>query len=384
MFIELRGVEFVNKGAELMLRSIIDVISKEIAGVKFVMEKSPRAPIHKQRQLGIYTKFNFGRFKVSVKPLGFVIPSFVLNKFGFVKDSQVQVVLDASGFAFGDVWGAKKAGYRLANHIKKWKLDRKKVILLPQAFGPFSSPELRGKMKLILDNADLVFARDRVSYDYLLELVGKESKILLRPDFTNLVGGTLPNSFNGREHQVAIIPNSKMLDVTSEIDRDAYPVFLVACIKQIIEWGCRPFFLIHEGRKDLQIAISINNRLGLEIPIIVEEDPLKVKGILGASMAVVTSRFHGLVSALAQNIPCLAAGWSHKYEMLMEDYDYQAGLCDVKMSENEVKSKIEMILDHSSRDRIIQNLRFKSLKQKEASREMWCTVFDYIGINQEK
>jgi len=34
----------------------------------------------------------------------------------------------------------------------------------------------------------------------------------------------------------------------------------------------------------------------------------------------VSSRFHGLISALSAAVPALACGWSHKYAELMSDY----------------------------------------------------------------
>lgn len=170
MFIELRGVEFVNKGAELMLHAILQEIGRELPKAKFVMKATGRSPIAKLRKNNIYIKSDLKRNNLNLEPYLKFVPNFILNAAGIASKSQINVILDGSGFAFGDKWGAKKAGFRMADHITKWKNENKKVILLPQAFGPFSKEDIILKMKIILENADLVFARDKVSYDYLTKI----------------------------------------------------------------------------------------------------------------------------------------------------------------------------------------------------------------------
>ena len=86
--------------------------------------------------------------------------------------------------------------------------------------------------------------------------------------------------------------------------------------------GYKPYFLIHEAKMDRKVAEAINQKLIIKLPIIQEDNPLYIKGMIAKCKAVVTSRFHGLVSCLSQAIPCLSTGWSHKYETLLKDYNY--------------------------------------------------------------
>ncbi|MFC6099803.1 polysaccharide pyruvyl transferase family protein [Olivibacter domesticus] len=377
--IELRGVEFHNKGAELMLMAVLEKVRKELPGAMFVMEKNDvNAPIHKQREVGVYTKLNFKKFGVNMKHLGFLASKEMRLKHGYVLDKEINIVLDGSGFAFGDFWGAQKAGERLANHIAGWKKEGKKVILLSQAFGAFKDERLQAKMKIILDNADLIFARDKYSHEYLNEIPGKKDKIFLRPDFTNLTEGKLPAYFDKQKCEVAIIPNNKLLESNTFQDRDDYITFLKNLCKDIEKLDKKPFFLIHEGHKDLMLAEEVNKKFNLNVTILKEDDPKHVKGIIGNSFAVITSRFHGLVSSLAQAVPCLCIGWSHKYQALMEDYNYDEGLLrDNSLKGEGLREKLEMILGENTIE-IREKLKSASIKQKELAQDMWSKVFEVI------
>jgi polysaccharide pyruvyl transferase WcaK-like protein len=375
MVIELRGVEFVNKGAELMLEAILAKVKENYPLAVFAMEISPRAPISKLRRRRILVKTNFKFKGIPFGKILDLIPKSIRNTIGFVSEEDISIVLDGSGFAFGDKWGARKAGKRCGNHIEKWKKEGKKIILLPQAFGPFSDRSMISMMKKIVGNADLIFARDRISFDYLNEINGKNDRFKLFPDFTNLVKGNVPKLKMDLGTCVAIIPNQKMMDTKDTAQNLAYPKFLKTMIEKIQKKGLSPFFLIHESEMDRIIALKINEQLEKPISIIEVEDPLEVKGIIGVSFAVITSRFHGLVSALSQSIPCLATGWSHKYEMLFEDYGYPEGLCQVIGNSEYFDEKLSLILEENKRGKLILNLSTKAKKQKELTQKMWDMVF---------
>jgi len=109
MIIEIRGVDFVNKGGELMLYAILSKIKKEIPGVLFVMEQAIDAPRNKHLEYGIYTKSNFKKLGIPFKHIFALLPLFLRRQLHYINEKEINVVLDASGFAFGDVWGEKKA-----------------------------------------------------------------------------------------------------------------------------------------------------------------------------------------------------------------------------------------------------------------------------------
>jgi polysaccharide pyruvyl transferase WcaK-like protein len=379
MVIELRGLAFENKGAALMLYAILAKVREELPAAVFVMENSRPASLQQQKAIGVYTKFPLQKYGIPLAGIARIIPRKIMRKFNYVPEQEVEVVLDGSGFAFGDYWGAAKAARRLSSHIQQWKAAGKKVVLLPQAFGTFEQAALRKEMEVILNYADLIFARDPYSYGYLKAIPARQGSIYLKPDFTNLIKGIVPAYFNPQEAEIAIIPNNKLVEAGVFVDRQDYLVFLNSLAGLIAAQGKKAFFLIHEGEKDLALAEDVNALHQQKLKIIREEDPLKVKGMIGQCQAVVTSRFHGLVSALSQGIPCICVGWSHKYKALLEDYHFSAGILEQEeLTYPALKTKIKHLFNEEQLRENREKLKAAAKAQEQLSEEMWAQVFKVL------
>jgi colanic acid/amylovoran biosynthesis protein len=290
----------------------------------------------------------------------------------------VDAVLDASGFSYSDQVGLSSV-LATAKACERWKRRGTKVILLPQAFGPFQDRKIGDSMKRIMDNADLIFARDDASFDYLTALSGNTDNLRKAPDFTCLLEGKAPGWFDPETHRFCLIPNHRMLEKTSLEEAATYEEFLRKCCRILLHLGEKPFFLIHEGNKDLSIAERVNSSLGSAIPVVSEDDPVALKGIIGESRGVIGSRYHGLVSALSQGVPALAAGWSHKYEMLFRDYGFPEGLIGVTSEDAGLEKSIGRLLDPEKRAGLRSCLLEASIRQKELTTGMWDSVFELLG-----
>jgi len=251
--------------------------------------------------------------------------------------------------------------------------------LLPQAFGPFASNKIKDSIKTIADCADLIYTREEVSYEHLVSVTGEQKNIRIAPDFTNLLAGLLPAGYDVSNKEICVVPNYRMIDKTSTDVSKAYLPFLEKCVNYLVDRGQKPFLLIHEGANDLMLAEAIIKNTGKSVPVVQEIDPLKIKGILGASEGTIGSRFHGLVSALSQGVPSLATGWSHKYKMLFHDYDFENGLMDVLSTEDVLIDKLKYLTDSELRQRISTSLIQKSFVQKEKAAQMWGDVFHVIS-----
>lgn len=379
MIIEISKAGFVNKGAELMLLSVLEKLRNRYPQATFTIAPSDRdgfQPYSKIVKLGVYPKVWFWKFGLPWGDFAAVIPKRLRERYGLILDREVDVVLDIAGFLYSDLWGDVSIK-EFIRSAKRWKKNRTKIILLPQAFGPFEKPGISGYVKMLVEHVDLMFPREEISYRYVTEITGEQSKIKQYPDFTNLTQGTLPEGFDTENNRVAIIPNYRMIDKTDTTEGTAYISFMISCTRLLLRKNAKPFILVHEGKKDREIAESISHEVG-GIPIIIENDALNIKGIIGACDATIGSRFHGLVSALSQSVPSLATGWSHKYVKLFDDYEFPEGVVSVLDSGNRLEEKIDMIVDPQSRASIEEKLERNSKKLKKLTEEMWAHVFEVI------
>lgn len=377
MIVDIKGTSFVNKGAELMLHAVIQETKKRLpeAIISMVPWGEELTPYKKRAELGLYQNAYFEKYGIQFGELANLIPISIRKKYGIVLEKDVDVVLDASGLAYSDKWGSGLS-VQLANSSKRWKKHGTKLILLPQAFGPFKDPKIIDAVKTIGDNAELIFAREKASYDILIDILGERDNIKIAPDFTNLVEFE-SDSFKKYNRSFCIVPNYRMIDKTSTSDKESYLPFLCKALNILKNKGEDVFLLIHEGKSDLKLAKEIASKFeGIEI--IIEDDPLKIKGILGSCKGTIGSRFHGLVSALSQGVPSIGTGWSHKYEMLFNDYNFPEGIIDLNSYEDLIFEKIEFLTNEELRTPIVNKLNERSKILKIQSNKMWDLVFSTI------
>lgn len=317
---QVLGIDPANKGACLMLAAVQQELARRFDRPRVGVDIS--MPFEERLRLGLWAVtpanwedgFGAGRLKgLAVRKM-----SGQARKLGLLHTNEIDVVLDASGFAYGDFWGKAKFVSRLGAPMAGWKEAGKTVIALPQAWGAFTEDGFADAVRDGLGGADLVFARDRESLGFMqgTGLQGVESS----PDFTNLLAPALPPVYDDLRGAGFVIPNTKMLEARGDGARAGYLEFLRQSVAALQGFCPAVHILVHEGKKDMALSEELNASLPTPLRIIDPVDTLETKAILAASAALISSRFHGLVSALSAGVPSLACGWSHKYGELMADY----------------------------------------------------------------
>lgn len=387
MIIEIRGVQFVNKGAELMLHAILQQLAGLYPSARIALEPNINSPYSERIKLGAYQKWSWQKSFLDLNRLSYWVPArvrrWLLSRWGIVTEANIDLVLDASGFAYGDQWSSR-AITRLSNELLRAERYGKRYVFLPQAFGPFSRPQDVRRLAKALPRATLICAREDESLAHLRHIVGDAANLVQYPDFTNLVRGETPSYYRDGHKKVLIVPNSNMVGARNSNQqwKKNYVRVMLEAIHAIRARGLTPVLLNHEGGGDEQLCQNIREQLcqstgeslSKSIDIIREADPIKVKGLIGSSHALVCSRFHGCVSALSQSIPCIGTSWSHKYEKLFEEYGVSKALIKADATED----SIGLLLDQHAA--LQAHLQERAVEMKARSIAMWQCLAERLTL----
>ena len=250
-------------------------------------------------------------------------------------------LFDISGFAYGDIWGPGPA----LSTVPACREARKRslpVVFMPQAWGALDRPSVRDAvLSLTRGPRTLVFSRDARSTSYLLEAGVSADSIATRSDIVFAFEGA--SEVRGRallqsmgcdldRPVVGVTPNMRAYDRSAGIGADnAYVRSLVALVRHCVDRHgadvvllpseCAP---VDRGTDDRKLCAIVrgeaqrDTRCHTDTAYVAAED---VWAMVGRCEYVIGSRFHSLVFALSQGVPCTVLGWSHKYAELMAQFD---------------------------------------------------------------
>ena len=380
MLIEVRKAGFVNKGAQLMLLAIQQQVLQRYPEARLAMAPSRNSgsqPLDRIREHGMLAKAALWRSGIQWGDWAACLPRSVRENLELALDREVDAVLDAAGFAYGNPWPDRNLA-ELASAAQRWQQRGTALVLLPQAFGSFDPTAAQDAIRLIVGSAALIYARDDQSLNHLRAAVGDRASLRLAPDFTSLLEGCLTEAQLASQLRtsIAIVPNARMLDKTTPVARDQYLPFLQHCITTLHARGLGIALIVHGGGEDRALAEQLHHR-NPGCLLITESDPLRLKGLLGVCRGSIGSRYHGLVSCLSQGVPAFGTSWSHKYQALYADYDFEAGLIDSLSTDTAHEISLRLADDHwmmTTR----QQLLTAAEQQKQASKAMWKEVFSVI------
>jgi len=367
---EIHGTGTHNRGAELMAIAISERIKVSYPNA-IIIVSSNFGSFEEIRKHGFFTSLSIeSRQKKSLLSL---IKSLLNRK--LIQPKNVDVILDASGFAFSDQWGEGPAK-RLFDKANKVDRSSQTLILLPQALGSFEKIEVKKTINNLFNRASLVFARDNQSYGYAREIISESQKLKKSPDFTISIKPKADNQIKLLENFVGIVPNIRMFDKSNNPQQ--YISFLQRSINLIKENKLNPVFIIHDAKEDRQIIEALGADFK-NLPVFQHEDPRVLKWMLGQAQFVIGSRFHALVSSMSQGVPCIGAGWSHKYPELFSDFSNREALIDDLSNFKLLEEQILKLSDINYRSQKVIEISRAANVLKNQIDDMWSLVEEKIN-----
>ncbi|SEW28521.1 Polysaccharide pyruvyl transferase family protein WcaK [Cognatiyoonia koreensis] len=302
--IEIAGVWLPNKGAELMAHATIAALRKRLPDAQF---RSPQqGPDAMRAEIGMPAMpQNRGQ-------LWRLVP-FAGERLAFrAKRPEITHVIDISGFAYGDHWGAKKARRRVGAYLRAGY----PTYVMPQAFGPFTDPTLADEMRFILPRLGMVAARDAVSLDHLQKL-NAGVDIPKMPDITLGLDISARDVTKPAGPYGCVVVNAQLMKAGA-LDEDGINALFGGVITAMKNASVTPVVVLHEPRADAALSQTLADAHGVQM--IALDDARDIKAFIAGSTCTVTARFHGLANALSTGVPAFAVSWSHKYKELLSDF----------------------------------------------------------------
>jgi colanic acid/amylovoran biosynthesis protein len=272
-------------------------------------------------------------------------------------------MIDISGYALGSNW-SKRNNYRYLDHLEFAYEFHIPVYLMPQSFGPFDfgvdGQAINDRIRKLLPTVKVIFAREQEGYDALVNTYGLNN-VRLAPDLVLSNKGieidqvfrvspeiNLPDI---SQNSVAVIPNSMNIRASS---LETVMSMYISIIEKLLDMEKMVYILSHSTVdaqlcKDLKTKFAENERV-----VMLEQDfsCLEFNELVKKFDYLVASRFHSIVHAFKNGVPCIALGWATKYHDLLQLFGQEMYVFDVRNQSGaeELLKGIDHMNDHYSEE----------------------------------
>jgi polysaccharide pyruvyl transferase WcaK-like protein len=298
-----------------------------------------------------------------------------------------------AGDSFSDIYGFRRF---LWVFLYKWLVifSGKKLVLLPQTYGPFKKTITRMMSRYILSRASIVYCRDLPAVEYLKTLLGTnhaDGKVRFAPDVAFILDARAPEHFDSgsllparTEKSIVVGVNISGLLFNGGYTQNnmfglktSYADLMKAVIERLLMSENVIILLIPHvfPPADLMVesdAIACSRIYELLHPkypgkIFLVENRYsqgEIKHIIGLCDFFIGARMHTCIAAMSQNIPTVGIAYSKKFEGVFESVGLADCVADARScDEGQLLEKVELALEQ--KDRIKKHLEdtMPSIKQ---------------------
>ncbi len=287
---------------------------------------------------------------------------------------EMDLVADITGGdSFSDIYGFRRF---FLGFLRKWLVIflGKKLVLLPQTYGPFKGNITRAMAKYILRSTNAIYSRDRESLEYVKNLLGgntEDGKAQFAPDVAFVLDSRKPEhlaiepSANIRAHNSTVVGlNVSGLLFNGGYSRNNmfglktdYRELICEIIKMLLEDRNVMVLLVPhvfppagcEVESDPKACLKVYEQLKQIYPgriflVRDEYDQGEIKYVIGLCDFFIGSRMHACIAALSQSIPTVGLAYSKKFAGVFDSVGIGNLVIDLRtVTESEVLSRVEEI-----------------------------------------
>lgn len=377
------GANFFNKGAQSMLFITVDELKKRFPDCEVYFAStdqfddsiynfgfiyySPEARYIALHDGSYVTILKRGLIDIVKRLIGRKV-----NTLNFMDAKKIipqcTAIIDVSGFNLGKKWSAEIQETYLDNIriAKKYNIP---IVMMPQSFGSFDYP--KEKMYLLKDIEKLlvypkvIFAREKEGYEMLTEHFGLKNVQLSTDLVLQNSGVNLSNIYKNPSKEailprvkgdsVAIIPNKQCFN---HGDEDRNIQMYTRIINQLLQAG-KNVYVFRHAKEDFPICKLIAEQFQGNKNVVLLDNEfscLEYDEFVKKFDFVICSRFHGVVHAYRNYIPCILLGWAIKYKELAANVGQEQFAFDITESNfnsDQVKNVIDQLLINKDKESAI-------------------------------
>lgn len=370
----ITGGGFGNKGAEAMTYISVFELKKRFPNHKIYVyiPDEKKIPLEKKRMFNFeFLGWNPIKFARAQKNPLLKIACLIRNKDEFLAANEVysnaELMVDISGYALGSNW-SEKICTDFLNNIEFAHAYGISVYLMPQSFGPFDFSGKEGKkinerIAKLLPKVKMICAREKEGYGYLTERYHLKN-VYIKADivlnnrfieyssvFRKMPDLVIPSII---KNSVCLIPNEKVFEFGQMDMQSLYCTMVSMFLAEK-----KNVYLMYHSSVDRKRCVDIKKEfLNEEKVIFLDRDYscIEFNEIVKQFQFVVGSRFHSIVHALKNGVPCIALGWAIKYHELLAEFEQQRYFFDMRrnISAEMIFNRIkEMERDYLKESKII-------------------------------
>lgn len=360
----ITGGELFNKGAEAMTFITVDELKKRFPNHKvYLLSDMDLKRPREERKKYAFSFMGWYPIKFAKCQSNWLLRLLCKLKNGSeLKEAEniyknTDLMVDISGYALGSNWSYEYINTYL-EHLEFAKAFKIPVFLMSQSFGPFDfkgekAEELHSRIQWLLPEMQAICAREKEGYEALVNTYHLNNVYLSQDIVLNNISINHQHIFvtvpqydipNIEGDAIGIIPNQRNFEVGNK--ETVYELYN-GLINHELGLDHRVYLLSHSSQ-DAKICERLKQQFVNESNVIwLDQDfsSIEFNEIVKKFKYVIASRFHSVVHAYKNAIPCIVLGWATKYHDLTEMFGQKQYMVDVRdeIDAKKIISQIEYL-----------------------------------------